>query len=80
MADDTRIKFQLSFNQKNLELAMTQPLYLYTELNAGIPIFCTETNDRVIVKFRALCPFSRLFKKVAFVMNEDFNTWVVKID
>lgn len=42
MADDTRIKFQLSFNQKNLKLAMTQPLYLYTELNAGIPIFCTE--------------------------------------
>ena len=44
MADDTRIKFQLSFNQKNLELAMTQPLYLYTELNAGIPIFCTENK------------------------------------
>lgn len=44
MADDTRIKFQLSFNQKNLELAMTQPLYLHTELNAGIPIFCTENK------------------------------------
>lgn len=44
MADDTRIKFQLSFNQKNLELAMTQPLYLYTEINAGIPNFCTENK------------------------------------
>ena len=44
MTDDTRIKFQFSFNQKNMELAMTQPLYLYTEINAGIPNFCTENK------------------------------------
>lgn len=87
MADDTRIKFQLSFNQKNLELAMTQPLYLYTEprdswrnLTLEFLSFARKTNDRVIVMFKALCPFLRLFKKVAFVMNEDFNTLVVKIN
>ena len=44
MADDTWIKFWLSFDQKNLELAMTQPLYLYTEPNAGIPIVCSENK------------------------------------
>lgn len=81
MADDTRIKFQLSFNQKNLELAMTQPLYTcIRNLTLEFLSFARKINDRVIVMFRALCPLSRLFKKVAFVMNEDFNTWVVKID